>query len=626
MKNKVWLTLCMILLCTAGILIVNRDTSQADQTGVVTASGGLNVRTGAGTNYEIMKSGDSNVVLAGGTAVTILETLDGWYKVSFVFQEETLTGYVSAQYVAVETTATATPQASSTPAPTAKVTYRNVTTYKKIAVKADTAAKTAVYKNVKGKLLKTAGKTVTIKRGKAVTITKEKTNGDQKWFRVTFRYKGKEQSGFLPNTKVVIRPDQTVTAEIFNVKASVKIRKQAGTNKPYKKVKGTVVKLQKKTAVAILKEKTAASAKWYQISFTYKGQKQTGYLHSRYVRLIKEKVVKKVAVTAMTDAQFEKSMTEEGFPDSYKESLRTLHKSYPYWQFQSYKTGLDWTEALEAESVVGKNLISISKSKAWKSTEEGAYDATSGEWKIFDGSTWVAASKEAVAYYMDPRNFLNERSIYQFESLEYQPQYQTEEGVNVILSNTPFYDKTFSYTDPDTEEEKNISYTGAFLKAAEISGVSPYHLASRVKQEVVTGATTTSIAVTGENSTYPGIFNFYNIGAVSSTNPALKGLAWASKGTTYLRPWTDRYRSIVGGAQYIGTSYINKGQNTGYLQKFNMTANQRYEHQYMTNVEAAYAEAIKTKKAYEDKMDKAPIVFSIPVYENMPESNCSAPK
>ena len=132
--------------------------------------------------------------------------------------------------------------------------------------------------------------------------------------------------------------------------------------------------------------------------------------------------------------------------------------------------------------------------------------------------------------------------------------------------------------------------------------------------------------MTGTNSSYPGIYNFYNIGATSSSNPAVNGLKWASKGDTYLRPWTDPYRSIVGGAQYIGTSYISKGQNTGYLQKFNVTSYQRYEHQYMTNVEAAYSEAIKTRQAYAGSMDKTPIIFSIPVYENMPENKCTPPQ
>ena len=77
---------------------------------------------------------------------------------------------------------------------------------------------------------------------------------------------------------------------------------------------------------------------------------------------------------------------------------------------------------------------------------------------------------------------------------------------------------------------------------------------------------------------------------------------------------------------YIGTSYISKGQNTGYLQKFNVTPSQTYQHQYMTNVEAAYSEAIKTKTAYAETMNSTPIIFSIPVYNNMPQTVCAAPQ
>ena len=144
----------------------------------------------------------------------------------------------------------------------------------------------------------------------------------------------------------------------------------------------------------------------------------------------------------------------------------------------------------------------------------------------------------------------------------------------------------------------------------------------------MTSATTTSTAVTGTVSSYPGIYNFYNIGATSSSTPVLNGLKWASdkKAGTYLRPWTDPYRSIVGGAQYISSGYIAKGQNTCYLEKFNVTRYKRYSHQYMTNVDAAYEESIKTKKAYAGMMDKSPLVFSIPVYENMPEANSPMPK
>ena len=58
-----------------------------------------------------------------------------------------------------------------------------------------------------------------------------------------------------------------------------------------------------------------------------------------------------------------------------------------------------------------------------------------------------------------------------------------------------------------------------------------------------------------------------------------------------------------------------------YLQKFNVTPVSTYFHQYMTNVEAPWAESKKIAAAYGNMME-APIVFSIPVYLNMPATAC----
>lgn len=625
MKNKkiILAVLLITLLCGTGVLFLNRDASHAaNQTGVVTADA-LNIRTGAGTNHDILQSNGVSVKLKNGTKVTVLQTLNGWYKVSFTFQGKSLTGYASSQYIAIEKTATPSSTAKTSVTTT---TYRYETKYKNIKVPAKISKKTKVYKKAAGKKLKVSKKYVTLAAKKKVTIKGEKTVKGKKWFKVTFTYKKKTRTGYVRDTYVKMTLKSKADAAITNLKSTVKIRTKASTKAAYKKLNKKVIKLAKGTAVKIGREKTVKKKKWYKIYFTYAGKTRSGYLQNKYVKLAKKKVVTKVPVVVLNNAEFEKSMTREGFPESYKQKLRILHQSYPYWQFKAFKTGLDWNTALANESRLGVNLISNSKAKVWKSTEPGAYDAATGKWKVFDGSTWVAASKAAIAYYMDPRNFLNDRNIFQFELLEYQSQYQTKAGINNILSNTPFYNKKFNYKDIATGKSKSIYYVDAFIAAAKESGVSPYHLASRVKQEVVTSATTTSIAVTGTNAAYPGIYNFYNIGATSGANPALNGLKWASKGSTYLRPWTDRYRSIVGGGMFIGSSYINKGQNTGYLQKFNVTSYQTYNHQYMTNVEAAYSEAIKTKNAYAGSMDKSAIVFSIPVYGNMPASNCPAPR
>lgn len=618
-KRVFGIWLCTILFVTGLFFLFPEKTRAANETGVVTATL-LNVRTGAGKSYSILQNGGKSVQLENGTKVTILSTEGSWYKVSFTYDGAALRGYVSATYVAVGIAATATPAPTTASSST---TYRTVTTYKEIKVPATLLKKSVVYSKAGGQALLVSKKKVSLAKKAAVTIIGEKTVNEKKWFQITFLYNKKTTKGYVRNTHVRM----TLKSKAYAVANSdIKVRSKADPKSAYCKVSKKTVKLAKNTAVNIRKDKVADNIKWYQISFTYNKVAVIGYVKAKYVTLARKKVVTKEPVLALSDKQFEKMLTEEGFPESYKQSLRALHQTYPYWQFKAFKTGIDWNTALKAESKLGVNLISNSKSKAWKSTEEGAYDAETGKWKVFDGSTWVAASKKAIAYYMDPRNFLNERNIFQFELLEYQSQYQTKEGINSIIQNTPFYQKSFSYKDMTTGEKKNMKYVTAFVQAAKKSGVSPYHLASRVKQEVVTSATTTSIAVTGTNSSYPGIYNFYNIGATSSSNPAVNGLKWASKGDTYLRPWTDPYRSIVGGAQYIGTSYISKGQNTGYLQKFNVTSYQRYEHQYMTNVEAAYSEAIKTRQAYAGSMDKTPIIFSIPVYENMPENKCTPPQ
>lgn len=624
MKSRKGIWILWIVVCVlAGCMCLNQDHSDAaSATGVVTAAS-LNVRSGAGTNYNVVNT------LAKGTKVTVLNTADGWYEIEATVNNEKITGYVSATYVAMDSAATPTPTAVPTEAPTPAPTvyYRLETTTNPISVAARIRVKTKVYKNKKYSYYKVSKRKVTLNKNKKVTILGESRVKGVKWLKIRFTYKKKKRTAYIPEYYVTMTLKTKPTAKVNSLKKSIKLYKKAKSGSTVVKSRKKKVTLKKNTAVTILSNKVVKKKKWYRISAKYKNKTVKGWTLSKYITLTKPVVQKKVKVVALSEADFEKSMTAQGFPESYKPYLRALHQKYPYWQFKAFKTGVKFQDALTAESKLGENLISNSKSEAWKSKEAGAYDSATGTWKVFDGSTWVAASKEAIAYYMDPRNFLNDRTVFMFESLEYQPEYQTAAGVNKILSNTPFYGKSFSYVDTtDNKTNRSITYTNAFLAAAKINGVSPYHLASRVKQEVVTSATTTSIAVTGTNSSYPGIFNFYNIGATSGSNPAVNGLKWASSGTTYLRPWTDRYRSIVGGAQYIGQSYIQKGQNTGYLEKFNLTANSRYSHQYMTNVEAAYSEAIKTKNAYAGLMDASSIVFSIPVFTEMPSSPCAAPQ
>lgn len=614
-RMAVWFILFGILFSCLPVL----ESRAAVTTGTVKVDG-LNVRTGAGTSFAKLVVKGAAVSLNAGNMVTILETLDGWYKVSFTYENSLLEGYVSSDYITL----------NGTTVPIPIVSYKYVTTYKPIEVKASIRFKTSMRKTAGGRYYRASGKKVALQVGRAVTVTGQTEKGGLIWYKLKFTYNKKKRSGYLPTGAVKLICKTPAAAQIYHVGSSLAVRKTASSKKnTYYTINQKKVRVLKGQAVKIIQEKTTGGVKWFRISFTYKKQTKTGYVPAKYVKLVKEKKVTKEAVKAMSDAEFEKYMKEQEFPESYKPALRNLHRIYPYWQFVAYHTTMSWQEALEGESKeLGNNLLPVSYGTEWKSQEDGAYDPITGAYTVFDGSTWVAASKKAIAYYMDPRNFLTGEGIFQFELLDFQPAYQVSSGVESILKGTPFRaGKSFAYM--EGSQERNITYTNAFMEAAKLSGVSPYHLASRVRQEVVTGMDSTTIAITGTTPEYPGIYNFYNIGAVSGKNPALNGLLFAQGGpsgqTTYLRPWDNRYKAIAGGASFIGSNYITKGQNTGYLQKFNVTAKNMYFHQYMTNVQAAYSESISTKRAYGSSLDATPLVFSIPVYPGMPVSSCPKP-
>ncbi|MBQ1536887.1 MAG: hypothetical protein IIZ73_01045, partial [Ruminococcus sp.] len=47
-----------------------------------------------------------------------------------------------------------------------------------------------------------------------------------------------------------------------------------------------------------------------------------------------------------SDTAFEDHMRSQGFPESYKPYLRTMHSKHPKWVFTAQKTGLDWNTVL----------------------------------------------------------------------------------------------------------------------------------------------------------------------------------------------------------------------------------------------------------------------------------------
>ena len=215
---------------------------------------------------------------------------------------------------------------------------------------------------------------------------------------------------------------------------------------------GSVVKkLAYGAAVTVVSETAGSDGKtWYKIQFSSGSGTQEGYVRSDYI---------KFPVSYSYDSTFENYLNSQGFPESYKVSLRTLHTEHPTWVFQAQKTGLNWSDVMAAEGAVGTNLVSKSSISSWKSTEYGAYDWNTGIWTGFDGSSWVAASKDIVAYYMDPRNFLNDTYVFQFLHHAYDSNAQTREGLTSLITGT-FLEKTPESTTAATQSMQETTGSG----------------------------------------------------------------------------------------------------------------------------------------------------------------------
>ena len=228
---------------------------------------------------------------------------------------------------------------------------------------------------------------------------------------------------------------------------------------------------------------------------------------------------------------------------------------------------------------------------------------------------------------MDPRNSLNENYIFQFEQLTYDEKNQTKEGVELILKPCNYAQGKVTYYDSKGNKKTlDKTYVDVIMEASKEYNISPYHLASRIRQEQGAGNAGSMISGTwtGGDGNYKGLYNFFNICAYGK-NIVQNGLKYAKS-----QGWTDPEKSIKGGAKILASGYISIGQDTLYLEKFDVVngGDGYYSHQYMTNVSASRTEGYTIRNTYTDMgllSSESKIKFKIPVYKNMPEQICPQP-
>lgn len=311
------------------------------------------------------------------------------------------------------------------------------------------------------------------------------------------------------------------------------------------------------------------------------------------------------------------------FPESYRENLKALKSKHPNWTFMAVYTNLDFYDSIAHESYEkgASSYISTvpsSYSAIWK--KDGQNNYVNGD------SSWVIASKSAVGYCLDPRNWLSESYIFQFEVLNWAKLSKSdlETAMKYLLPNM-YASKTYINTE-GKEVNMEKSYVDIIYEAGEQNDVNPLSIITKIKQEVgdfgANGSKNSSVS--GTVSGFTGYYNFFNVNATDGVNAIKNGLAYAKK-----CGWDTPEKSIKAGAATLYNDYIKYGQNTLYNQKFDVTniyknAIYLYAWQYMTNILDPGTQAQNIYNSY-SKMGiiDSEFVFYIPVFENMP-SNASS--
>lgn len=293
----------------------------------------------------------------------------------------------------------------------------------------------------------------------------------------------------------------------------------------------------------------------------------------------------------------------------YKTLLQNLSKAHPNWTFKLYETGLDWETVINSEyqghGSSPKNLVPSSYSKEWICSICGN--------EAQDSGAWVCASRGAIEHVMDPRNSLNESSIFQYLLLSNDKNI-TKEQVAAMASKISYL---------NNEKLVNAIYEVANKPDYNIN---PFYIIGKILQEQGSNG---SVLCAGNGYKdkdgvvqYKGYYNLFNVGASGKGKDEviLNGLAYAKK-----QGWDTPQKSIEGGLGLIN-SYIHRGQDTLYYQKFNVTYKPYYTSQYAQNIFDSQSIGSTLKGYYKDAgLLESKFTFEIPLYKNMPSSAVKSP-
>ncbi|MEC1792505.1 N-acetylglucosaminidase [Bacillus vallismortis] len=202
---------------------------------------------------------------------------------------------------------------------------------------------------------------------------------------------------------------------------------------------------------------------------------------------------------------------------------------------------------------------------------------------------WRNASSDEVVQYVDPNNFSRD-SKYYFQFLKL--------SQTAGLSITEVNQKVLAGKGILTGKAK------AFIDAAKQYGINELYLISHALLETGNGTSELANGLTYNGKT---VYNMYGIGAYDR-NPNYYGAKYA-----YEQGWFTPEAAIIGGAKFIGSSYIHNtayNQDTLYKMRWSATAT----HQYATDIGWAYKQVNRMYSLY-SLLDGYTLYYDVPEYQ-----------
>lgn len=286
------------------------------------------------------------------------------------------------------------------------------------------------------------------------------------------------------------------------------------------------------------------------------------------------------------------------FPESYQVMLKKLvqETGHTNWKFKAFYTDIDWSELTNSnnENRCLRNTIYANGAEStWLCICNQQGD-----------KGYFCASSRIVNYYLDPRNFLSETTIFQFLDLSNSSPVSVANIQSAVAG-------TYLAGDVD-----GVPYAEMIYKAAEASGENALSIVVKIFQELGNGTDLPKM-ISGKSEGYEGVYNFFNYGASDGAGNIVRGLEYAKNAG-----WTTPEKALVEGAKLIANTYMKTGQNTKYTLKFDVvddTSNGLFWHQYCTNIQDPNTQAQLLYNRYlNNGWLSNELTFVIPVYKNMP--------